>query len=164
MQVVNLIFLLGSRASQLRKVLAPRSPALHPRARLPAHPPTRPRQPLVRARLVSSCLRPFMDPCPIVVNELMPSTAIQEALLPYFDSPADLLAADKAMHQGDLAKYGEMVTPGTRLAPAVQTDANAPPHVAVWLGRTGGDRAPPSQLDRAHANYTSACSQAQRLR
>ena len=130
MQVVNLIFLLGSRASQLRKVLAPRSPALHPRARLPAHPPTRP----------------------------------QEALLPYFDSPADLLAADKAMHQGDLAKYGEMVTPGTRLAPAVQTDANAPPHVAVWLGRTGGDRAPPSQLDRAHANYTSACSQAQRLR
>lgn len=51
MQVVNLIFLLGSRASQLRKVLAPRSPALHPRARLPARPPTRPRQPLVRARL-----------------------------------------------------------------------------------------------------------------
>ena len=25
-------------------------------------------------------------------------------------SPADLLAADKAMHQGDLAKYGEMVS------------------------------------------------------
>ena len=34
----------------------------------------------------------------------------QEALLPYFDSAADLLAADKAMHQGDLAKYGEMVS------------------------------------------------------
>ena len=55
---------------------------------------------------------------------------------------------------------GGMVTPG----PAVQTEANAPPHVAVWLGRTGGDRAPPSQLDRAHAHHTSACSQAQRLR
>ena len=92
MQVVNLIFLLGSRASQLRKVLAPRSPALHPRgapARPPAHPPE-----------ATSCAR----------------TARQEALLPYFDSPADLLAADKAMHKGDLAKYGEMVTPGTRRA------------------------------------------------
>ena len=44
MQVVNLIFLLGSRASQLRKVLAPRSPALQPP---PTRPPARPR-PLAR--------------------------------------------------------------------------------------------------------------------
>ena len=41
MQVVNLIFLLGSRASQLRKVLAqcsrrPRRPPAHPPTRAPA--------------------------------------------------------------------------------------------------------------------------------
>lgn len=88
-QVVNLIFLLGSRASQLRKVLAPRSPALNPRARVPARPSE-----------ATSCA----------------CAAWQEALLPYFDSPAELLAADKAMHQGDLVAYNEMVS---CLAPAV---------------------------------------------
>ena len=135
-----------------------------PPARAPARPPAHPPE----ATSCACAARVFMPPSlhgPLPHSgQRAHAAAIQEALLPYFDSPADLLAADKAMHQGDLAKYGEMVTPGTRLAPAVQTDANAPPHVAVWLGRTGGDRAPPSQLDRAHANYTSACSQAQRLR
>lgn len=127
-----------------------------PPARAPARPPAHPPE-----ATSCACAALYLV---LVLGSLLYRGTRQEALLPYFDSPADLLAADKAMHQGDLAKYGEMVTPGTRLAPAVQTDANAPPHVAVWLGRTGGDRAPPSQLDRAHANYTSACSQAQRLR
>jgi len=42
MQVVNLIFLLGSRASQLRKVLAPCSHRPAARPRTPGHAPTRP--------------------------------------------------------------------------------------------------------------------------
>ena len=64
------------------------------------------------------------------------------------------------MHQGDLAKYGEMVS---SWHPAVcrqpQTCASR-----VRRGRAGGDRAPPPQRYRPHAHHAGACPQAQRLR
>ena len=122
-QVVNLIFLLGSRASQMRKVLT-----LHR-----AHPPAR------------------------ADNLLLAHVHVQEALLPLFESSADLAAADKAMHLGD-PQFGDMVSS----APAKQTDASARLTI-VWRGRTGGERDSPSQLDPVHAHHASACSQAQRL-
>ena len=126
-------------------VLTPaRRPPAHPRAR--AHPPTRPpARPLVRG--------------PTALTISCACAVWQDALLPYFDSPADLLAADKAMHQGDLAKYGEMVSSWHPRREAANV-----PLTCLACGRTGGDRTPPSQRDRAHAHHAGACPQAQRLR
>lgn len=120
---------------------APAHPRTRPNARPPAHPPARP---LVRgpSALTTSCA------CAVW----------QESLLPYFGSPADLLAADKAMHQGDLAKYGEMVSSWHPRRDG-RTCASR-----VRRGRAGGDRAPPPQRDRAHPHHAGACAQAQRLR